>query len=66
MARGDLRATSGQAGSMSDLDDEKAGPQIVPDGPRGAPPNPSPTDKESATRQAEEHDRPDDDRDDPA
>jgi hypothetical protein len=45
---------------MSDLDDEKAGPQIVPDTPKGAPPDPSPTDEESEARQSEEHDEPDD------
>jgi len=44
---------------MSDPDDEKAGPQIVPDAPHGAPPDPSPTDAESAQRRAEEHDEAD-------
>lgn len=40
---------------MSDPNEEKAGPQIVPDTADDAPPTPQPTDDESAERQEIEH-----------
>ncbi|HEY8302522.1 MAG TPA: hypothetical protein VIG48_11525 [Jatrophihabitans sp.] len=48
---------------MSDLDDEKGGPQVVPDGPPGAPSDPTPANEETAKRRDAEH-REDGDRDD--
>lgn len=41
---------------MSNPDDEKGGPQIVPGAPDGAPTDPEPTNEESEERRAEEHD----------
>ena len=46
---------------MSDLDDEKGGPQVVPDGPPGTPSQPAPANEETERRRQAEHgDRPDD------
>ncbi len=40
---------------MSDPDDEKAGPQVVPDRPDGVAGEPGPADRESAERRDAEH-----------
>jgi hypothetical protein len=45
----------GNAVCMSDLDDEKAGPQIVPDTPVDTPPTPSAPNEESEERREAEH-----------
>ena len=46
---------------MSDPDEEKGGPQVVPDGPPGTPSEPTPVNEETERRRAAEHgERPDD------
>ncbi len=41
---------------MSDPDEEKAGPQVVPDRPSGLSGEPTPADRESEKRRDAEHD----------